>query len=75
MLNYSEKNAQVEYNNARRAAELCLSDPDDFSPVYLQVASSRMLHAISRMAAPCLEAGDCEDSTPIEIQTLADVNS
>ena len=48
----NERELKAMYNNAKRAARVCLSDEETFSPVYVQIAVDRMMRVITEAAAP-----------------------
>ncbi|NDJ78826.1 MAG: hypothetical protein GYB65_21455 [Chloroflexi bacterium] len=59
-----KKNPLIEFNQAKRAAILCLSDPAEYSPSYLHLALDRMIRALSEMTTlqlPSGKAGLIED--------------
>jgi hypothetical protein len=48
--------AQIEFNEAKRAALECLTSLDEFSPSYLQIAIDRMTQAFEKIAPVTLPA-------------------
>lgn len=62
----------IEFQQAKRAALLCLAHPEYYAPAYLQLAVERMLNALVKMAPLQLASGGSlaglvEDDT---LQTL-----
>lgn len=61
---------QATYANAKRAARVCLSNPESFSPVYVQVAVDRMRRAITEAAvSPAGNAIETATSDLVVIDT------
>jgi hypothetical protein len=68
------RNPHVEYRNARRAARLCFDDPEQYSPVYVQVATTRMIQAASAMHQPQLSPGvEQPVGTPVGVPATEEV--
>jgi hypothetical protein len=71
--NIMEKELQFQatYANAKRAARVCLSNPESFSPVYVQVAVDRMRRAITEAAVSHhLEAGNAIETATSDLVVI-----
>lgn len=58
----TKRNPHVDFMNAKRTALLCLDDPAQYSPSYLQMALDRMIRAIIDMTPPQLGPGEVVES-------------
>jgi hypothetical protein len=66
----NEREFNAVYNNAKRAARVCLSERECYSPVYVMIAMDRMYQAISEAAAPY----HLEDDTAAPHLVVIDTN-
>jgi len=71
-MNSTPRNPHIEFNNAKRSALLCLSDPAQYSLSYFQIALERMFNALLAMTPPLLESGPaCDLAVQTQVRAYA----